>query len=346
MLRAEGPWESVKALAQEARRLWDIPATETAIVELGAEVATTPSWASQWRLYTLLVDVLRRDADAYAALATRLQGVGVDRANLPNLENIEDQSPAAGVVAACELANLTFVENPFEAALLRITRDRYAVHAPTAHRSELPGIRGLLAEMRVLAFQADTDTQREVVVKTLEDLATPVLPPVYRLFMAGLVPSAEAGDPEWLVGAFARLRGTFGDRFAPGNRFLGGVPPWAPFLTSIVAPFAFGFLVGPSRVNRRADGQRGGLVVDKCKFLQESNCKGLCLHSCKLPAQQLFDDFGVPLYVKPNFQTQECQWSWGVEAPAPDQDPSWPTGCITSCPTRHLAATPRPFCDA
>jgi len=46
------------------------------------------------------------------------------------------------------------------------------------------------------------------------------------------------------------------------------------------------------------------LVVKKCKFLQESNCKGMCLNSCKLPAQQLFDELGVPLRVSPNFETQ------------------------------------------
>eukprot|EP00966_Prymnesium_polylepis_P331837 7387402-Prymnesium_polylepis.2 len=57
-------------------------------------------------------------------------------------------------------------------------------------------------------------------------------------------------------------------------------PPRAPAV-------AFGFLVGPSQVNLRSDGELGGLVVTKCKFLQESNCKGMCLNSCKLPAQQV-----------------------------------------------------------
>lgn len=34
---------------------------------------------------------------------------------------------------------------------------------------------------------------------------------------------------------------------------------------------------------------------------------GLCLHQCKLPAQQFFaNTLGVPLMVSPNFQTQVC----------------------------------------
>ena len=94
-------------------------------------------------------------------------------------------------------------------------------------------------------------------------------------------------------------------------------------------------LVGPSRPNRRKDGERGGLVVEKCKFLQESNCKGLCLHQCKLPAQQFFkDELGLDLTVSPNFATQECQWSFGEKPLQPSEDPSFPTGCIVGCGSR------------
>ena len=105
------------------------------------------------------------------------------------------------------------------------------------------------------------------------------------------------GDPQWLVDGTQRLvaladklpfdaKGTL----APGKQL--GPLPYAPLLTSIVAPLVFGFLVGPARLTLRSDGQVGGLVVEKCKFLQESNCKGMCLNSCKLPAQQLFDELG------------------------------------------------------
>ena len=55
----------------------------------------------------------------------------------------------------------------------------------------------------------------------------------------------------------------------------------SPSLISIL----YYVLTGPSRTNRRIDGQLGGIVVEKCKFLQESGCKGLCLHQCKLPVR-------------------------------------------------------------
>ena len=89
------------------------------------------------------------------------------------------------------------------------------------------------------------------------------------------------------------------------------------------------------QMRRRKDGALGGLVVEKCKFLQESGCKGLCLNQCKLPAQQFFSDaLGLALTVSPNFETQECQWSFGETALPPEEDPDFPKGCLAGCPTR------------
>ena len=135
-------------------------------------------------------------------------------------------------------------------------------------------------------------------IRTLRTLMTPALPPFYRIFMGGVVPSHDpadarvGADPKWLADAFAAVREKLPEplakHLAPGNQ----LGPWfyAPALTAVVSPYAFGFLVGPATLNRRSDGQIGGLVVEKCKFLQESNCKGMCLNSCKLPAQALFGE--------------------------------------------------------
>ena len=143
-------------------------------------------------------------------------------------------------------------------------------------------------------------------------------------------------DPKWLADAFQWVRAKLpaGKEYLEPGRQLG---PWfyAPALTSVVAPYAFGFLVGPASLNRRSDGAIGGLVVEKCKFLQDSSCKGMCLNSCKLPAQELFSELGLPLRVSPNFETQECQWSFGEAAPPPSEDPTWPKGCVVGCTSRE-----------
>lgn len=184
---------------------------------------------------------------------------------------------------------------------------------------------------------ASPAAQQGVLLDTLRTLMTPFLPPFYRIFMGGIVPSLERGDPAWLVdivqAVAQKLPHTLSSRLKPGAQL--GPMPYAPALTSIVAPYAFGFLVGPASLNRRSDGSLGGLVVEKCKFLQESNCKGMCLNSCKLPAQALFDELGLSLRVIPNFETQECQWSYGELAPSPEEDPTWPQGCVVGCTSRE-----------
>jgi hypothetical protein len=186
-------------------------------------------------------------------------------------------------------------------------------------KSDKPGIDGLLEQGRTFMLQEGQtpEAQHKMVSDTLGGLMTPVLPPFYRIFMSGIVPKLGTDSDGKQIG------------------------PWfyAPFLTSFVTPTFFAFLVGPSYPNRRRDGQPGGLVVEKCKFLQESGCKGLCLHQCKLPAQQFFkEELGLPLTVQPNFVTQECQWSFGEEPLPPAKDPSFPKGCLVGCESRKQMA--------
>ncbi|KAL3917882.1 MAG: hypothetical protein SGPRY_006229, partial [Prymnesium sp.] len=44
----------------------------------------------------------------------------------------------------------------------------------------------------------DPAAQQRAILDTLKRLMTPVLPPFYRIFMGGVVPSRARGDPEWL----------------------------------------------------------------------------------------------------------------------------------------------------
>ena len=317
--------------------------------------------ARRWRRGQLLTELLKSDRAAY------LETVGflnIPRAELPNRQDVPlrpcDPPPRAaavpaealvdgltadGLVPDCALDDTPMGENPLEALLLRVTRDIYAGETGVPRTGE-GGIRGLLAEMRAYMLSADgaaPEAQQGVLIRTLRTLMTPALPPFYRIFMGGVVPSYDpadarvGADPKWLADAFAAVREKLPEplakHLAPGNQ----LGPWfyAPALTAVVSPYAFGFLVGPATLNRRSDGQIGGLVVEKCKFLQESNCKGMCLNSCKLPAQTLFGELGLPLRVSPNFETQECQWSFGEAAPPPADDPTWPKGCVQGCTSRE-----------
>lgn len=293
--------------------------------------------------------LLRDDKETYITTASFLSSK-IPRSELPNVQDIPhprseeipfvisaDETDYLGrqLVPDCTVPDTPAGENFAEALLLEITRNIYAGQTGMK-RNKIPGIKGLIEEMRcymLSAEGADPLNQQESLLQTLFALMTPVLPPFYRIFMGWKVPSKESNDPEWLVNLGQRLGLEEGKNYGPAF--------YAPLLTSIVAPFVFGFLVGPARVNLRSDGEFGGLVVDKCKFLQESSCKGMCLHSCKLPAQDLFNGLGLPLRVSPNFDSQECQWSFGEAAPQVEDDSTWPQGCLNGCGTREAVAEMR-----
>ncbi|KAL3793041.1 hypothetical protein HJC23_003049 [Cyclotella cryptica] len=299
----------------------------------------------QFGRYQLLVKLLKSDYEAYVKTAEFLSPSRIPRSELPNVQDVtfivpnknHEEEPSfnakqalAGedgipLVADCELETMSYNDSPLDKILLSIFRNLVTQYTGGV-KSDIRGIDGLVAQGRQymtmelpegVTYQDHTIAQHTMVKNTLGGLMTPVLPPFYRIFMSGIVPNL---GTEW-----------------DGKQ----IGPWfyAPWLTSLVTPPFFGFLVGPSKPNRRVDGERGGLLVEKCKFLQESGCKGLCLHQCKIPAQEFFrDTLGMDLTVRPNFATQECQWSFGEKPVPPEEDPSFPRGCLVGCESRKLMA--------
>ncbi|KAL7463814.1 hypothetical protein ACHAXS_004173 [Conticribra weissflogii] len=285
--------------------------------------------------YQLLVKLMQQDYDAYVATAAFLSPSRIDRRDLPNVQdvpfvpstddqfmynsnsnnnNVQYDQYGQPLVADCALQPLQFDDSPLDKLLLFLFR-RLVAQNTGGVQNDIPGIQGLVAQAKTFMLQPyqTAEAQHLMVKQTLAGLMTPVLPPVYRIFMSGIV-----GETQY------------------------GPLPYAPLLTSLVTPPFFGFLVGPSRPNRRKDGKLGGLVVEKCKFLQESGCKGLCLHQCKIPAEEFFKEtLGMNLTVRPNFETQECQWSFGEEPLPVEQDPSFPRGCLVGCESRQMLAGQR-----
>jgi hypothetical protein len=281
--------------------------------------------ALEFQRYELLAKLLKQNYESYIATASFLSPSRIPRIQLPNLQDVPIDKNAAfvastnneGLVPDCELDDLEFNDSILDTTILAIFRKIVAKNMGGV-TSDKKGITGLLDQGRQFMTQPGqtAEAQHTMLRNSLGDLMTPVLPPFYRIFMSGIVPKGLGTDLD-------------GKQFGPWF--------YAPFLTSFVTPTFFGFLVGPSYPNRRKDGELGGLVVEKCKFLQESGCKGLCLNMCKLPAQQFFkDELGLPLTVSPNFVTQECQWSFGEEPMPHTEDPSFPKGCLTGCESRKI----------
>lgn len=72
------------------------------------------------------------------------------------------------------------------------------------------------------------------------------------------------------------------------------------------------WLMGPCKVNTielpNGESWESGVFVEKCQYLEESKCVGVCINTCKLPTQTFFKDYmGVPLLMEPDFKDYSCQ---------------------------------------
>jgi hypothetical protein len=263
-------WTDTLALAAE---LWALPATAVSVVQLCDRIdAATPGTRAmgllRLRRQTVLTAMLQANRATYLDTVNFL-GARVPRDDLPNWQDVPyfggGPAPAAAATATamgdligdCTLPNVTYSESPLDKVLLFIFRD--LVRKEIQWRSETPGIRGLLEEGRHYMLSpagAVTENQHAFVRRTLGALLTPVLPPFYRVFMAGIVPSEARGDPKWLADGAAyvieqvRTWPVVGnsswvrDNLMPGTQ----IGPWfyAPLLTSVVTPPFLNFLVGTS----------------------------------------------------------------------------------------------------
>ncbi|CBI25060.3 hypothetical protein AAG906_021322 [Vitis piasezkii] len=101
--------------------------------------------------------------------------------------------------------------------------------------------------------------------------------------------------------------------------------PQSKFTREYFAAFTtlfFAWLVGPCKViESEINGRREKNVVHikKCRFLEESNCVGMCLNLCKNPSQKFIkDSLGMPVNMVPNFDDMSCQMIFGQDPPGDD----------------------------
>jgi len=133
--------------------------------------------------------------------------------------------------------------------------------------------------------------------------------------------------PSWLPGAFKVM-------FAkPLPDLSCRLNAWATWLTCQ-------WLMGECEVNAvEVDGgqvkEGYGVIVKRCRYLEDAGCVGICINSCKVPTQEFFQkDMGLPLSMEPNYETFECQFSFGKTPDPVDKDEAFKSPCFAQCPTR------------
>lgn len=123
-------------------------------------------------------------------------------------------------------------------------------------------------------------------------------------------------------------------------------------LNAWFATVLFEWLVGPCEVRSvevtQADGtvttQRSGVHIQKCRYLDQSRCVGLCVNLCKQPTQAFFtEDFGIPLSMTPNFEDFSCEMVFGQAPAALETEPSYEQACLVNqCPIAQASPQPCP----
>ncbi|KAJ4828606.1 Beta-carotene isomerase d27, chloroplastic [Turnera subulata] len=116
------------------------------------------------------------------------------------------------------------------------------------------------------------------------------------------------------------------------------VLPQSKFAREYFAVFTtlfFVWLVGPCEVREsELDGRKEKNVVHikKCRFLEETNCVGMCTNMCKMPSQNFIkQSFGMPVNMVPNFEDMSCEMIFGQEPPAISEDPAFSQPCYKIC---------------
>ena len=111
----------------------------------------------------------------------------------------------------------------------------------------------------------------------------------------------------------------------------------------------FEWLVGPCQVAEAeiisASGEKrtqpSAVQIEKCRYLEESQCVGMCVNMCKLPTQTFFTEkFGIPLTMTPDFEDFSCKMVFGQQPPLPEEDEALAQPCLSECTTGQLTANP------
>ncbi|CAM9994255.1 unnamed protein product [Discosporangium mesarthrocarpum] len=133
--------------------------------------------------------------------------------------------------------------------------------------------------------------------------------------------------PPWLPARFAVM-------------FSKPFPEFSSRLNAWVTLVASQWLMGASKINDvEIDGGKTGvghgLLVERCRFLEQSGCASVCMNTCKIPTEEFFmKDMGLPLEMKPDYEDFSCQFSFGKTPLRREEDEAFQVTCFTQCPSK------------
>jgi Beta-carotene isomerase D27-like, C-terminal len=127
--------------------------------------------------------------------------------------------------------------------------------------------------------------------------------------------------------------------------FSGPFPAFSCRMNAWATYVAGTWLMGECNVNDLPEQRTSqGLHVQRCRFLESSGCASICVNACKIPTQTFFrTEMGIELLMEPNYETYECQFSFGTSPTVETEFAALQTPCLAACPTvnrqRHPTTT-------
>ncbi|XP_030454781.2 beta-carotene isomerase D27, chloroplastic isoform X3 [Syzygium oleosum] len=211
--------------------------------------------------------------------------------------SLHSETIAAGDAAS----RAEYKPGAFDDLLLNLFRSRMVKEV--GWDSEKPGYDGLIEVAHRLMMKGSNNSDtRDAAVRILRSLFPPFLLELYQLLVAPV-----------------------------------GEGKLAAMMVARVTALTCQWLMGKCTVNSvdLPDGAscQSGVFVERCKYLEESKCVGICVNTCKLPTQSFFKDYmGVPLLMEPNFEDYSCQFKFGIHPPRPQEDAALKEPCLEICP--------------
>ncbi|MDG2991418.1 DUF4033 domain-containing protein [Candidatus Synechococcus calcipolaris G9] len=166
-------------------------------------------------------------------------------------------------------------------------------------KTSLPGYEGFVALSKQVMIGRDTQEQQAAIAHVLRSTI-----------------------PPWMTRPIRRL-------FQP-NRWVCETNAW-------FATVLFQWLVGPCDRHSvdivdqtgQTHQQNSGVHIQKCRYLEQSQCVGLCINLCKVPTQTFFsEELGIPLTLTPNFEDFSCEMVFGQQPPPLETEPAYHQPCI------------------
>ncbi|KAI9180643.1 hypothetical protein LWI28_006882 [Acer negundo] len=173
-----------------------------------------------------------------------------------------------------------------------------SVQAATGLRNSKSGYESLVEAATAVSRNSNTNQQRELVIQALDKaFPTPILSLMRRML--------------------------------PQSKFT------REFFAAFTTVF-FVWLMGPCQVKESAEingkAEKNVVHIKKCRFLEETNCIGMCTNLCKMPSQTFIKNtLGMPVNMVPNFDDMSCEMIFGQEPPSPSDDPAFKQPCYKLC---------------